>query len=135
RFRVDGRELNWQRDPVNMHQFSVVLPAGTRQLQVEFQVASPQSSEQGRVLVGADVLDLQWNQVLLYPAGYRARDISVQATVQLPPGWKYATALTPDPRFAGAGSDRVTFVAEPLEQLVDSPLFAGRLLRQYELAP
>ena len=135
RFRVDGRELNWQRDPLNVYRFSVILPAGTRQLQVEFQVASPQNSEQGRVLVSADLLDLQWNQVLLYPAGYRTRDVSVQATLQLPAGWKYATALRPDPQFAAAGSDRVTFIAEPLEVLVDSPVFAGRLLRQYELAP
>lgn len=134
RFRVDGRELNWQRDPLNVYHFTVILPAGTRQLQVEFQVTSPQNSEQGRVLVGSDVLDLQWNQVLLYPAGYRARDVTVQATLQLPAGWKYATALNPDPQF-GAGTDRVAFVAEPLEVLVDSPVFAGRLLRQYELAP
>ena len=58
----------------------------------------------------------------------------MQATLQLPAGWKYATALSPDPQFA-AGSDRVTFIAEPLEVLVDSPVFAGRMLRQYELAP
>ena len=135
KFRVDGRELSWQRDPVNVFRFSVMLPPGTRQLQVEFQVASAQNSEQGRVVVGSDLLALQWHQVLMYPAGYRARDISVQATLQLPAGWKYATALTPDPQFAAAGSDRVTFTAEPLESLVDSPVFAGRLLRQYELAP
>lgn len=134
RFRVDGRELNWQRDPLNAYRFMVILPAGTRQLQVEFQVASPQNSEQGRVLVGTDVMDLQWNQVLLYPVGYRARDIPVQATLQLPTGWKYATALRPDPQFT-SGSDRVTFIAESLEQLVDSPVFAGHLLRQYDLAP
>lgn len=135
RFRVDGREITWQRDPVNVHRFSVMLPPGTRQLQVEFQVASAHNSEQGRVVVGSDLLALQWHQVLLYPAGYRARDISVQATLQLPAGWKYATALTPDPQFAAAGSDRVTFLAESLESLVDSTVFAGRLLRQYELAP
>lgn len=134
RFRVDGRELAWQRDPLNVYHFSVNLPAGTRQLQVEFQVASPQNSEQGRVLMTPDLLDLQWNQVLLYPVGYRARDISVQATLQLPAGWKYATALKPDPQFAAAGSERITFVAEPLESLVDSPVFVGRTLRQFELA-
>jgi predicted metalloprotease with PDZ domain len=118
-----------------VHHFSVILPAGTRQLQVEFQIASPQNSEQGRVLVSPDLLDLQWNQVLLYPVGYRARDITLQASLQLPPGWKYATALTPDPQFASAGSDRVTFIAENLEVLVDSPLFAGRLMRAFDLAP
>jgi predicted metalloprotease with PDZ domain len=59
----------------------------------------------------------------------------VQATLQLPAGWKYATALTPDPQFAAAGSDRITFIADSLEVLVDSPVFAGRVLKQYELAP
>lgn len=135
RFRVDGRELNWQRDPLNPYHFTVILPAGTRQLQVDFQLASPQTSEQGRVLVGPDAMVLQWNQVLLYPAGYRARDVTVQATLQLPVGWKYATALRPDAQLSAAGADRITFVAEALEQLVDSPVVAGRLLRQYDLAP
>ena len=27
RMRVDGRELNWQRDPLNVYHFTVVLPA------------------------------------------------------------------------------------------------------------
>ncbi|HXC59469.1 MAG TPA: hypothetical protein VN645_09130, partial [Steroidobacteraceae bacterium] len=134
RFRAGGQELPWQRDPLNVYKFALDLPSGTRQLQVEFQVATPQTEAQGRIVVTPNLLGLQWNQVLLYPAGYRARDIRVQAALQLPPGWKYASALRADPQFVNAGADRVTFLSEPLEHLIDSPLFAGRYFQQFDLA-
>ncbi len=65
------------------------------QLVAEFQVATPQttdSSRVARVVMTPNLLGLQWNQVLLYPAGYAARDIQVRASVQLPAGWKHASA-------------------------------------------
>jgi predicted metalloprotease with PDZ domain len=133
RFRVNGQEIPWQRDPLNVYKFALNLPSGTQQVQAEFQVATPQVAEQGRVVVTPNLLGLQWNQVVLYPVGYRARDIRVQAALQLPAGWKYASALRPDPQFINAGADRVTFLAQPLEVLIDSPLFAGRHFQQYDL--
>ncbi len=133
RFRVNGREIAWERDPLNVYKFALTLPAGTRRVEAEFQVATPQVADQGRVVVTPNLIGLQWNQVLLYPAGFRARDIRVQATLQLPAGWKHASALRPDPQYANLGADRVTFVSEPLEVLIDSPLFAGRHFQQYDL--
>jgi hypothetical protein len=65
------------------------------ELVAEFQVATPQttdSSRVSRVVMTPNLLGLQWNQVLLYPAGYAARDIQVRASVQLPAGWKHAGA-------------------------------------------
>jgi len=133
RFRANGQEIAWRRDPLNVYKFTLTLPSGTRQVQAEFQILTPQVAEQGRVVVTPNLLGLQWNQVVLYPAGYRARDIRVQATLQLPPGWKHASALRPDPQYVNAGADHVTFLAEPLEVLVDSPLFAGRYFQQYDI--
>ncbi len=66
---------------------------GTRRLDVEFQVATPHAADAGRIVVTNDMLNLQWEQVLLYPAGQRVRDIPVQATLRLPEGWKHASAL------------------------------------------
>ena len=53
----------------------------------------------------------------------------------LPEGWHYGTALEPlgggDPR----PGDNVGFKAVSLEQLIDSPVLAGRFFREIELAP
>jgi predicted metalloprotease with PDZ domain len=39
------------------------------------------------------IADLEWNQVLFYPAGYASRAITVRPGVKLPQGWQFATAL------------------------------------------
>ena len=40
-----------------------------------------------------EMLNLQWNAVSLYPAGYYTRRIPAQASVKLPAGWQAGTAL------------------------------------------
>ena len=66
-------------------------------------------------------MNLEWNQVILYPAGHYASGIGVQASVALPPSWRQASALP-----VTASGDTVQFAAVTLETLVDTPLFAGR---------
>jgi len=134
RFRVNGKDIPWRRDPLDVFRFVLELPAGTRQLDVEFQVATPQASDAGRIVITPDMLNLQWEQVLLYPAGQRVRDIPVQATLRLPEGWKHASALRAAPG-AAADANPAVFGTVPLEVLVDSPLFAGRHFRQVDLTP
>jgi predicted metalloprotease with PDZ domain len=136
RFRAGGQEVTWKRDPLNVYAFQLQVPAGATQLVAEFQVATPQVTDSGRtarVVMTPNLLGLQWNQVLLYPAGYAARDVLVRAAVQLPSGWKHASALPQDA--AGTAGDHPQFAAVSLETLVDSPLYAGRLLRQIDLTP
>ena len=36
---------------------------------------------------------LNWNQVLMYPAGTPSDQVDYKATLKVPPGWKYGTAL------------------------------------------
>ncbi len=134
RFRVNGAEIPWRRDPLDVFRFTLDLPRGTRALEVEFQLATPQNTDAGRIVVTSEMLNLQWEQVLLYPAGYRARDIPVQATLQLPEGWKHASALRATPG-TSVDANPVTFGVVPLEVLADSPLFAGRHFRQFDLTP
>jgi predicted metalloprotease with PDZ domain len=67
----------------------------------------------------------------MYPAGYFSRDIPFDATLKLPEGWKYATALE-------TGSENgatVTFKTTPLNELVDSPLYAGVNYKRIDLSP
>jgi hypothetical protein len=43
------------------------------------------------------IVGVQWNQVLLYPAGTYARAMRVAARVKLPPQWQQASALRDAP--------------------------------------
>jgi predicted metalloprotease with PDZ domain len=78
-----------------------------------------------------EMLNLQWNAVALYPAGYFSRDIVVQPSVKLPQGWKFGTAL----ETASASGATTTFQPVPLNTLVDSPIFAGRYFERVDLDP
>ena len=124
-----GERLEWQRDPVEIYAFHVDGPAGVTQLELEFQFLTPTDTSQWRVVMTPDLLGLQWEKALLYPAGYYARQIPVEATIRLPAGWQFASAL----RGAYRAGDTVRFSAVPLETLVDSPLFAGSYYRRVEL--
>jgi predicted metalloprotease with PDZ domain len=132
RFRVDGTDIAWRRNPLDVFHFLLDLPAGTRVLEVEFQVATPQAADSGRIVVTNDMLNLQWEQVVLYPVGAMARDIPVQATLRLPAGWQHASALRPATGIA-ADAEPAVFGTMPLEVLVDSPLFAGRHFKKLDL--
>ena len=77
------------------------------------------------------MLNLQWNTVAFYPAGYHARRILVAAGVTLPEGWHLATALEE----ASRDGDTVRFAVIDLENLVDSPIFAGLHYKRIDLDP
>ncbi len=126
-----GQRLSWLRDPVNVYAFHIDVPAGADRIDLEFQFASPQSAEQGRIVATPEILGLQWNTVVLYPAGYYASRIPVKAEIKLPAGWQFGTAL----EVVSQGADRIEFAPTSLETLVDSPLFAGRYFRRVDLDP
>ncbi len=126
-----GRPVEWARDPVNVYAFHVQVPAGASRLDLEFQFASPLLREQGRTVVTPDLLGLQWNTVVLYPAGYYVSRIPVASSVTLPPGWEFAAALDVENRQGGS----IRFKPATLEMLVDSPLFAGRYFKALDLDP
>ncbi len=128
---ADGQPLAWTRDPLDIYAFHLQVPAGVTAIHVRFEFMSPTSSRYGRVLMGPDLLDLPWNTLLLYPAGYFSRRIPVAASVQLPAGWSYATALQTQTR----SGDQVHFAPTTLNTLLDSPLLAGRHFQRIDLAP
>jgi predicted metalloprotease with PDZ domain len=128
---ANGERMVWRRDPVNVHAFHITVPEGVRELEAVFQFLSPTSEAQGRVVVTSAMLNLQWNAVVLYPAGYFSRGITVEAAVTLPPKWQFGCALT----VAFETGDTTIFEPVSLDVLVDSPIFAGRHFRQIELDP
>ncbi|HEX6707902.1 MAG TPA: peptidase M61 [Albitalea sp.] len=127
--RAKGQRLEWKRDTLDEHAFTLEVPGGVDQLQLEFQFASPLEGPVERITATPDLLGVQWNTVLLYPAGAEVAGITVQPSVTLPAGWSFGTALEIESR----NGANVRFKPVSVETLVDSPLFAGRHYRQVEL--
>ncbi|WP_066097426.1 M61 family metallopeptidase [Xanthomonas massiliensis] len=125
-----GEVIPWTRDQYDVFAFKIDVPEGTREIVAEFQFLSSQGPAQGRVVMTPEMLNLQWNSNSLYPAGYYARNIKAQASVKLPAGWSYATALETERR----DGDTVVFKPIDYDDLVDSPLFAGKYYKRVELA-
>jgi predicted metalloprotease with PDZ domain len=134
-FKADGQTLPWRRDSVDLNAFHLEIPAGVTQLGVDLEIDTSiapdglvQGSEAPRTATES-LLILEWNQLLLYPAATRSDDLSYQASVRLPAGWKYATALGT----VSAASDGIRFAPVSLTTLVDSTLIAGRYMRDISL--
>jgi predicted metalloprotease with PDZ domain len=128
---VDGRRVQWVRDRVSMYAFHVPLAAGAKTVTLDFDYLSPIKASAGRIEVSDAMADLAWNEVVMYPAGYFSRDIALDPTLKLPPGWKYATAL----ETASQDGDTIHFERTPLNTLVDSPLYAGKYFDRVDLSP
>src|SRR5258706_2035993 len=91
--RSNGKEIAWTRDPVDVFAFHIDVPAGAKALDIDLQFASATAPDQGALVMGPDILRLQWNSMSLYPAGYFTRQIPVTATVKYPTGWAAASGL------------------------------------------
>ncbi|MFW2829399.1 M61 family metallopeptidase [Sphingomonas sp. ID0503] len=128
-FEASGKPLHWVRHPTEVHAFRIDVPDEVKQIEARFQFLSPTDSSQGRVVVSPDLLNLEWNCMVLYPAGFFSRGISVEARLTLPEGWLFATALP----IADANSKMIRFETVGLDELVDSPLMAGRHYRCFKL--
>lgn len=120
--RAGGRRLAWQRQPLDLYTLRVEVPEGADAIELEFQFLPPSGGGSfGRAVSATPRLAvLAWNQVLFYPAGYRATDITVRADARLPEGWRHGCALAGD-----VGADGVAFEPVDLQVLVDSPLLTG----------
>jgi predicted metalloprotease with PDZ domain len=132
-FSVDGKPLSWTRDSADVYAFHLDVPQGATTLVAEFEFLSPQDTGQGRVVMTPDLLNLQWNTVLLYPAGHYAGRIEFAASAKLPQGWQLGSAL--DESAPRTADNVIAFKPVSLETLVDSPIFAGRYFKRVDLAP
>jgi predicted metalloprotease with PDZ domain len=130
-FAANGHSLPWRRDPVDVFAFHIDVPDGTARVEAQFQYLTPTDATQGRIATTPEMIDLQWNTVALYPAGYYARRINVEASLKLPDDWRAGTAL----EIAGQENSTIRFKPVTLDTLVDSPVFAGRYFRVETLAP
>jgi predicted metalloprotease with PDZ domain len=128
-----GTRIPWQRDPVDVFAFHCDIPAGVSALEIALDsVSSPlQDGFSGSSSTTAELAVLNWHLVLLYPKGTPSDDLTYAATLRLPAGWKFATAL----RASGTSGETISFEPVSLTRLVDSPLIAGAHFRSIPIAP
>jgi predicted metalloprotease with PDZ domain len=125
-----GQSIPWQRDPVEMYEFHVSVPAGVTSIDVSLDAITTQDSAGGGgPAASSNILDLNWNAVVLYPKGTRSDDVTFAPSITLPAGWKFGTALP----VARSTSNDVEFFPVSLTTLIDSPLIAGANYRRVEL--
>ena len=134
-FMANGKPLAWARDTINVFTFHLNIPLGATSLEAEYQYLTAVSPLQGRVLVTPDIVNVQWNSVVLYPAGYNTDGIMFDVTMTYPEGWQYATALESRKPASSHKSNKVEFVPVNLTDLVDSPVYVGRFVKTFELDP
>ena len=128
---ANSQRVPWVRDTLHPFAYHVVVPAGATALDITLQHLSPTTGNQGRITMTPEMLNIQWEKMLLYPAGHWSRNITVQPTVKFPNGWQFGTALEPETK----AGDVQTFKPVNLEVLIDSPVFAGVHYRQIDLDP
>ncbi len=132
KFSANRKAIPWRRDLLDMFAFHLTVPAGVTSLDVRFDflIAGATSGYSSGASSTAYLNDLSWNQVVLYPKGFAAKDLIYAPSLRLPSGWKFGTAL-PGAKQTG---DTVTFDPAPLSTLVDSPVLAGRFFRVVPLS-
>jgi predicted metalloprotease with PDZ domain len=134
RFTAGGKILPWVRDPLDMYRFHIPAPAGTTLLAADFSLVG--AYEAGNDFAPGNTStpvqgDVNWDQLLLYPADTIADSVTVAASIKLPERWSYATAL-PNPSPQGAA---IHFDPVSLTTLIDSPLMCGSIMREFDITP
>ena len=132
-FFANNQRLPWRRDLVDMYAFHVTVPQGATTLEARLDLVMPAPPEGFSAGASAtEQLDmLSWNQVVLYPKGQSSDDVNVRASVKLPEGWRFGTALPID----NPSTNQISFKTVSLTTLVDSPVLAGAHFRRIPLTP
>ncbi|MES2393257.1 MAG: M61 family peptidase [Acidobacteriota bacterium] len=130
---ASGERVKWERDSVDMFAFHLNVPANTTQLNIKMDfLAATSGAFTAGGSTSANLALLSWNTLLVYPQHGDPAQIMVAPSVKVPEGWKFGTALD------SIGRDKLgvsSFSSVSLEQLIDSPVLAGRWFREIALAP
>jgi predicted metalloprotease with PDZ domain len=142
-----GEPVKWERDLVDMYSYHITVPAGVTQLNIKMDfIAAAGAQFTAGGSTSANLALLSWNTVLVYPldgdiAHTNVANIMVSPSISYPSPWKFGTALDPitnavvNQSASRAGVSGASFKTVSLEQLIDSPVLAGRWFREIDLAP
>jgi predicted metalloprotease with PDZ domain len=134
KFAANGNTLKWRRDPLDGWTVNVEVPAGVSEVNASLDFLSPPTIQSGfseGSSATATLAIVSWNQLLLYPKGWKSDDLTCQASIRLPKGWNFGTSLS----VASEATDQlneqrqVIFAPVSLTMLVDSPVLAGQYLK------
>lgn len=131
--RANGQEIAWRRDEVDMYGVHLTVPDGATSLDLTYDflaVPGGTGSDEDDA-TSANMAVLEWNSVVIYPAGIPVAEIPITPSITLPEGWKSGTALTP----ANESGNETSYKTVSVYTLVDSPLITGRHFREIPLAP
>ncbi len=139
KFSAGGQTLKWRRDLLDGFTLHVEVPAGVTEISAELDFLSPTMFE-GGFSAGSSATDklaiISWNQVLLYPKGWKSDDLTYVASLKLPANWKFGTSLpiasTTDNQ--PNGETQITFQPTSLTLLIDSPVITSEYLKVVPLA-
>jgi predicted metalloprotease with PDZ domain len=133
KFAAGGKTLKWRRDLFDGFTLHVEVPSGETEVSAELDFLSPATYEAG-FSAGSSATEkmavISWNQVLLYPKGWKSDDINYSARLKIPPGWKFGTPLP----VTSQSGDELHFATVSLTTLVDSPVITGEFLKIVPLA-
>jgi len=126
KFEGGGKTIPWKRDLLDVYTFHLEIPQGVSELEATYDYIEPDG------LSATDKLTiLEWNSVLLYPAGAQAQQLTYDATLLLPDGWKFGTSLS----IESTTANKIVFKPISLDMLVDSPVIAGEFYRAIDITP
>jgi predicted metalloprotease with PDZ domain len=126
KFEGGGNAIPWKRDLLDVYTFHLEIPPGVSQLKASYDYIEPEGES------ATDKLTvLEWNSVLLYPAGIPAEQLTYEATLLLPEGWKFGTPLP----IESQATNKIAFKPISLDLLVDSPVIAGEFYRAIDITP
>jgi len=124
RVSARGKQIPWRRDDIEMFAFHCDIPSGVNVIEVAFNdVSQPGTTST------AQLARIKWNRLLVYPRGISSDAVRVQASLKLPAGWKYGTALSA----AREMKNDLEFKEVSLTELVDSPAVIGAHFRKVAL--
>ncbi len=134
KFVANGKTLTWRRDLQDGWTFHVDVPAGANSVDASLDFISPAGAE-GVYTGGATATEkmavLSWNTVVLYPTGWTSDELTYDASLRLPTGWKFGTSLP----VASRSGDEIKFAPISLTLLVDGPVITGQYLKAVPLNP
>ena len=126
KFEADGRTIPWKRDLLDVFTFHLEIPSGVSRLDANYDFIEPNGySATDKLMV------LEWNDVLLYPAGITAPELTYEARIRIPEGWKFGTPLPVDSQ----SGNEISFKPISLDLLVDSPIVTGEFYRNIDITP
>ncbi len=138
KFMAGGKLLKWRRDTLDGWTFNVEVPEGVNEVNASLDFMSPPTLEAGfseGSSATATLTIVSWNQVMLYPKGWKSDDLTYQASIRLPAGWKFGTSLQVSSQNQNAdGQAQINFVPVSLTMLIDSPVLAAEYLRVVPLS-